>query len=109
MTYIVNGKEVDPQGECGLYLRHLLTHRYAVMDPQKLVGKVNQLPQDKARDQVIALRDMVDRQLQAGVAPGTIGSPILRGGPTPTPLEDVKGNLENLKRFTDEILVALGE
>ena len=110
MQYRINGKPVVHDGrECGIYKSQLrgISMGYAVMDVNLLVQTINGMPRDKAVEAVTVLRDQAAEQAQWQSTPQNIGYPILRQTPEQVPIYEVRGNIENTRRFTDDILKAL--
>ena len=108
MEYIIHGTKVEyNELECGLYKQHSIGWEYAVMAPSHLIDAINKIPRDQAIMAIGQLNERVTQQVKWTDVPKNIGFPILRGGPAPTSLSEVRGNLQNLETFTKEILNAL--
>ena len=109
MEYIIHGKPVQyDQQECGLYIpKDPLGMDYAAMDPTHLVNTINSLSKHQACLSVTDLRDTAAKQAAWTQTPENIGFPILIGGPQRTPINVVRQNIQNLEKFTQDILSAL--
>lgn len=108
MKYTIHGKQVVLNGECGIYKPQTFDVEYAVMSPNRLVDAINSLPKDKAITAVMELRDEAAAQAKWTSVPENFGFPILiRTGAGPTPIDEVRANIQNLERFTSDILKAL--
>ena len=109
---MIHGKPVEYSGEeCGIYRKVPpgLYMDYAVMDPEHLADRLNDLPRDLAITALTELRNMAAKQAAWSTTPGIVGAPIMRMTPAPqiTPIDEVRGKIENSRRFADEILKAL--
>ncbi len=110
MQYQIHGKSVQQDGgECGIYKPQLggMSIAYAVMNVDLLVRRVNGMPEDMALEAVAAIRDQAAEQAQWRSTPQNLGYPILRQTPEPIPIDEVRENIENTRRFADDILAAL--
>jgi|SRR3989344_379011 len=95
-------------GECGIYKNDTpLSLDYAAMDMTLLVNAINDLPKDKAIAAVTKLRDTASEQIKWESTPQNIGFPLLIRRPSPTPINEVRKNIENTVKFTEEVLRAL--
>jgi len=72
-----------------------------------LIDAINSMPKDKALTAVQELEDLVSIQISWKDVPKNIGFPILRGGPEPTPIDDVRPYLLNMVSLTEKIRNAL--
>lgn len=108
MEFTIHGQAVQYNGlECGLYKQRDISWDYATMNAQDLVQAINKLPKDKAITAVEALKNLATQQASLSEAPRNLGYPILQGGPEPTPISEVRANIQNLETFTNDILKAL--
>lgn len=107
MEYTVHGRKfVCSDDECGIYKDRGIMVDYAVMDKNSLIAAINRMGFDLARNAVGDLRNMAAEQVTWKSVPRIIGFPILRE-PDPTPIEQVRGNLQNTLDLTDGILKLL--
>lgn len=98
-----------PSGECGAYKPVIggISMAYAVMDPTLLATTINGMPKGEAIKAVTALRDRAAEQAKWNHTPQNIGFPFLLEEPGPTPIDEVRGNIQNTERFCNDVLKAL--
>lgn len=80
---------------------------YATMDQALLAQRINDMPIDKAIAAVTALRAKASEQAAWEHTPQNAGYPILQQRPGPTPINEVRGNIQNTVRLCDDVLEAL--
>ena len=109
MQYEVHGQTVFVSGEYGIYKAILggFSKAYAVMDPRLLISTINGMSRDKAIKAVNDLRDEAMEQSQWEHTPQNMGAPLIRESPGPTPIEQVRDNIENTVGFCDDVLSIL--
>ena len=108
--YKIHGKTISHPGECGLYKSSMggLKTDYAVMEPGMLVAAINKMSIDDATKQMECLQDMAAHQMEMQETPQNGVPPILMySGPGPAPIEEVRDNIENTRRFCSDILMVL--
>ncbi|NQV90850.1 hypothetical protein HQ489_00070 [Candidatus Woesearchaeota archaeon] len=109
MEYIIHGTAMVHLGEeCGIYKRNGIEMDYARMDIDYLVNTINGLPKPQAISSVTALRNTATKQTTWENVPGPLGTPFLvRTGPGPIPIDEVRSQVQNTVTFTDNVLRAL--
>lgn len=109
MGYEIHGKLVMPQGVCGIYKSVMggITIAYAVMDPDRLAAAINSMNKNNAIEAVTALRNQAAEQAKWEETPQNLGFPILQEKPGPTPITEVRGNIQNTEIFCNDVLKAL--
>ncbi|MDD5191655.1 MAG: hypothetical protein PHH54_01960 [Candidatus Nanoarchaeia archaeon] len=95
-------------GECGIYKQDTpLSMDYAQMDQELIVRVINSMPKEKAIEAVTKLRDQAVEQAKWESTPQNLGFPILRRSLGPTPINEVRANIENTVKFSEDVLKVL--
>ena len=107
MQYEIHSKKVFYNGlPCGIYKSYEVFTEYRIMRADNLVKAINGMSKEEAIEAVTKLRDDAAKQVQWKEEPQNKISPILIG-PAPAPIDHVRKNIDNTKRFADDILKAL--
>ena len=111
MEYQIHGIPVylDEKAECGIYKPRDggLINDYSEMNPADMIKILNSVPKERAIEEIAGLKDLADKQLKNGGA-SDFGSPFLkRKNNFQVPFSDVEGNIENTRKFAEDILRAL--
>jgi hypothetical protein len=109
MEFKIHGQTlVYVGGECGIYKQDTpLSMDYAQMNQELIVRAINGMPKEKAITAVTNLRDQAAEQAKWETTPQNLGFPILRKSPSPTPINEVRTNIENTVKFSEDILRVL--
>jgi hypothetical protein len=100
----IYGRTVSPEGKCGVYKKDgIMGQYYCKFDMDELVKHINSLSRDEAIIRVEELQDIAAEQMEwkhipsVGLFPGILAAPI----------GEVRGNIENTRRFCSDVLAAL--